>query len=65
MERAINDWLALYARCHGREIDPDCTVREVAEAVIETRDVAESARLLTGVPERDRSVNWRASARNN
>ena len=64
MERAINDWLALYARCHGREIDPDCMVREVAEAVIETRDVVESARLLTGVPDREADreagVAWRS-----
>lgn len=59
LEQATNDWLELYARCHGREITPEFTVREVAEAVIETRDVVESARLLTGVPERDRRVAWR------
>ncbi|WP_276300632.1 hypothetical protein [Halorussus lipolyticus] len=67
MERAVNDWLALYARCHGREIDPDCTVRAAAEAVIETRDVVESARLLTGVPDRDADreagVAWRVKSR--
>ncbi|MFC4449912.1 hypothetical protein [Halorussus aquaticus] len=59
LERAANDWLELYARCHGREIDAEFTMREVAEAVVETRDVVESARLLTGVPERDRTVHWR------
>ncbi|WP_135825672.1 hypothetical protein [Halorussus ruber] len=67
MERALNDWLALYARCHGREVDLDCTVREAAEAVIETRDVVESARLLTGVPDRDADrdsgVAWRSQGR--
>jgi hypothetical protein len=67
MERALNDWLALYARCHGREIEVDLTVREVAEAVIETRDVVESARLLTGVPDRDADreagVAWRSRGR--
>ncbi|UPV74077.1 hypothetical protein M0R89_16245 [Halorussus limi] len=64
LERAANDWLELYARCHGREIDAEFTVREVAETVIETRDVVETARLLTGVPDCDRSAPWRAGARN-
>ncbi len=64
MERATNDWLELYARCYGREIEPEFTVREVAETVVETRDVVETARLLTGVPERDRGVAWGRSARN-
>ncbi|WP_135854629.1 hypothetical protein [Halorussus salinus] len=58
LEQATNDWLELYARCHGREITAEFTVREVAETVVETRDVVETARLLTGVPERDRSVAW-------
>jgi hypothetical protein len=64
LERATNDWLELYARCHGREITAEFTVREVAETVVETRDVVETARLLTGVPERDRGVAWERSARN-
>ncbi|UPW00119.1 hypothetical protein M0R88_16590 [Halorussus gelatinilyticus] len=64
MEAALNDWLELYALCHGREIAAEFTVREVAETVIETRDVVESARLLTGVPERESGVAWRASPRN-
>jgi hypothetical protein len=67
MEQALGDWLALYARCHGREVDPDLTVREVAEAVIETRDVVESARLLTGIPERrpdrESGAAWRSRRR--
>ncbi|WP_128478416.1 hypothetical protein [Halorussus pelagicus] len=58
LETALNDWLELYARCHGRAIDAEFTVREVAELVIKTRDVVESARLLTAIPERDRSVAW-------
>ncbi|MFC7080182.1 hypothetical protein [Halorussus caseinilyticus] len=63
LERATNDWLALYARCHGREIAPDFTVREVAEAVVETRDVVTTAQLLTGVPDRESGVAWRPRVR--
>ncbi|NEU56831.1 hypothetical protein [Halorussus sp. MSC15.2] len=52
LERAANDWLELYARCYGRNIDAEFTVREVAELVVDTYDIADTARLLTGVPER-------------
>lgn len=52
LERATNDWLELYARCHGREIDAAFTVREVAETTLATCDVVDAAQLLTGVPER-------------
>jgi len=53
LERALNDWLELYARCHGREIEAAFTAREVAELVVDTRDVVDAARLLTGVPPRE------------
>ena len=53
-ERALNDWLELYARCHGRSIDAEFTVREVAELLVETHDLADTAQLLTGVPARER-----------
>ncbi|WP_231183212.1 hypothetical protein [Haladaptatus sp. DYF46] len=52
MERALNDWLALYARCYGYEIETDFTVREVAELVIKTHDLHDTAQLLTRVPDR-------------
>ncbi|WP_115862648.1 hypothetical protein [Halorussus litoreus] len=52
LERATNDWLELYARCHGREIDAEFTVRVVAETILDTRDVVDTAQLLTGVPAR-------------
>ncbi|PSP55673.1 hypothetical protein BRC82_03555 [Halobacteriales archaeon QS_1_67_19] len=54
LERALNDWLELYARCHGRSIDAEFTVREVAELLVETHDLADTAQLLTGVPARER-----------
>lgn len=52
LDRATNDWLACYGRCHGVEIDPDVTVREAAELVVDTHHIGDTAALLTGVPER-------------
>jgi hypothetical protein len=57
LERALNDWLELYARCHGREIDAEFTIREVAEVVVmDTHDLVDAAQLLTGVPPRQHST---------
>ena len=52
LHRATNDWLAVYSLAHGVEGDPDATVRTAAELVVETHDIAATARLLTGVPDR-------------
>jgi hypothetical protein len=52
LQRAMNDWLELYARCYGVELDAAFTVREAAELLVETRNVVETAQLLTRVPER-------------
>ncbi|QLG26601.1 hypothetical protein HUG10_03190 [Halorarum halophilum] len=49
LHRATNDWLAVYALEHGVESDPDATVRAAAELVVDTHDIAATARLLTGV----------------
>jgi hypothetical protein len=51
--RAANDWLALYARCHGVAMEPDTTIRAAAEALIETHNIRDTAQLLTQVPSRD------------
>ncbi|WP_134670699.1 hypothetical protein [Halorussus marinus] len=53
LERALNDWLELYARCHGRRIDAEFTAREIADLVVDTRDLVDAAQLLTGVPPRE------------
>ncbi len=50
LEQALNDWLALYARCYGRDIETEFTVREVAELVIKTHDIHDTVQLLTHVP---------------
>lgn len=52
LRRALNDWLTLYARCHGVEFDADFTVREAAELLVETHDACDTASLLTRVPKR-------------
>lgn len=51
LDRATNDWLAVYALGYGVEIDPDATVREAAELLVETHDALATAELLTGVPD--------------
>ncbi|WP_123537340.1 hypothetical protein [Halosimplex salinum] len=54
LERAMNDYLDLYARCYGVELDADYSVRTAAEALLDTHNVADVARILTGVPAGDR-----------
>lgn len=52
LHRATSDWLAVYAGCHGIDADPDVTVREAAELLVDTHDVTDVAALLTGVHRR-------------
>lgn len=52
LHRATNDWLVLYARCYGVDLDADFTVREAAELVVDTHNIRDVAQLLTGVPPR-------------
>lgn len=49
LHEATSDWLAVYAGCHGIHADPDVTVREAAELLVDTHDVTDVAALLTGV----------------
>lgn len=58
LERAFNDWIELYARCYGVELDASFTLREAAELVIETHSIRETALLLTHVPKRDYTRPW-------
>jgi hypothetical protein len=53
LHRATNDWLSLYARCYGVEMSPDVTIRRVAEVLMETHNIHDTAQLLTQVPPRD------------
>ncbi len=52
LERLMNEWLALYARCYGAEIESEATLRTAAEALVETHNVRDVAQLLTNVPSR-------------
>lgn len=52
LERAMNDYLTLYARCFGEQIDAEFSVREAAELLVETHNILDVAQLLTHVPER-------------
>ncbi len=52
LERAMNAWLECYAGCYGVELDAEFTLRTAAEALIDTHDIGDVARVLTKVPER-------------
>lgn len=52
LHRSANTYLELYAACYGVEIDPDVAIRTVAELVVDTHDIHDTATLLTGVPDR-------------
>ncbi|WP_226038783.1 hypothetical protein [Natrinema sp. DC36] len=51
LEDAMNRWLECYASCHGVSLEAEFTVREAAELLLETRNVIDTAQLLTCVPE--------------
>lgn len=53
LENAMNDWLAMYARCYGVELDADYEVRTAAQLLVDTRNARDVAQILTGVPERE------------
>ncbi|WP_255191252.1 hypothetical protein [Natronobeatus ordinarius] len=52
LEGAMNTWLELYARSYGVDLEADFTLREAAELLLETRNVHDTAQLLTGIPGR-------------
>lgn len=49
LDRAINDWLVLYARCFGVEVAPSVPARTAAELLVETHNVRDTAAMLTRV----------------
>ncbi|WP_170864772.1 hypothetical protein [Halogranum amylolyticum] len=52
LHRALNDWLSLYARCYGVDLDAAFSIREAAELLLKTHDICDTAQLLTCVPPR-------------
>lgn len=52
LHRALNDWLSLYARCYGVDLDASFSIREAAELLLKTHDIRDTAQLMTCVPPR-------------
>ncbi|MEF8774725.1 MAG: hypothetical protein V5A37_08415 [Halobacteriales archaeon] len=53
LERALNDYLELYTRAYGYDVDCEFTLREAAETLLDTNNIADTARILTKVPPRE------------
>jgi hypothetical protein len=53
LERAMNAWLECYAGCYGVDLEADYTLRTAAEALLDTHDIGDVARVLTRVPAAD------------
>ena len=53
LEQALNDFLEMYASCYGYEIECRYSVRETAETLVATHNVADTAQILTKVPPRE------------
>jgi hypothetical protein len=51
LHEALNGYLELYARCYGREISCDRSIREAAELLLDTHNVRDAAAVLTHVPD--------------
>jgi hypothetical protein len=51
LEDAMNTWFELYAACYGVDIEAEFTIRKAAEALLETHNIHDVARVLTHVPE--------------
>jgi hypothetical protein len=54
LERSMNNWLSLYAQCYGVELDADFSIREAATVLLDTRNVVDTAQVLTKVPRTER-----------
>jgi hypothetical protein len=52
LRRAVNRWLEAYAACYGVDFEASFTLQEAATVLVDTRNVRDTAQLLTDVPER-------------
>ncbi len=50
LEGSMNDWLELYAACYGADIEAEFVLRTAAETLLDTHNIHDVARVLTGVP---------------
>lgn len=53
LEHAMNTWLECYAACYGHDIDSSVTIREAAQALLDTRNIRSVAQILTHIPEQE------------
>jgi hypothetical protein len=52
LRRAVNRWLEAYTACYDVEFEAGFTLQEAATVLVDTRNVRDTAQLLTDVPER-------------
>jgi hypothetical protein len=52
LRRAVNRWLEAYTACYGVDFEAEFTLQEAATVLVDTRNVRDTAQLLTDVPER-------------
>mgnify|MGYP000580877305 CR=1 FL=1 len=52
LEGTMNAYLDLYAACYGVSLEGEYQLREAAQLLVDTHNVADVAQILTGVPER-------------
>lgn len=57
LERAMNTWFELWARCEGVEVEANFSIRSAAEVLLETHNIRETASLLTTIPIRPSDAN--------
>lgn len=53
LERTLNNWLDVFAKSRGVELESAVSIRTAAEALLETDDVYAVAEILTGVSAND------------
>lgn len=53
LHRALDDWLALYARCYGERVADGFQLRTLAELVVDTHNIRDAVVMLTSVPSRE------------
>ena len=58
LHRALDDWLQLYARCYGQELERGFQIHTLTELVVDTHNLHDAVVMATKVPDpkRDRAA---------
>ncbi len=51
LHRALDDWLQLYARCYGQELERGFQIRTLTELVLDTHNLHDAVVMATKVPD--------------